>query len=275
MTGKHGNQSFDEALEAALDGRKTPFETLDEEDREILALASGLAESDFSAVYGERAALRRRLLNQHGESRQVWSSESSIGGKVTMFTNRRQPVMAVVALIVVGVLAFARFSPALAESRQGVATWLRTAGVPEQAVVVVAGPPAVAVIRSQDGSMQTLTFRNVSSVEEAQAAANFAVRQPTILPDGFALKSVAISPAGNRVVLAYENSSGNMVFSLRQTTVAPAAGAVPPKDDIIVHLRSGADIPANVIRWEANGVYYELSGTLSKADLQVIADSVQ
>ncbi len=272
MTHKNGNQSFDQALEAALEGRKTPFETLDEEDREILALASGLAETDFSAVYGKRAALRRRLLGQQGESRQAYSS---IGGKFTMFTNRRQLTIVAVALMVVGVLAFARFSPALAESRQGVATWLLTAGVPEQAVVVVTGPPAVAVIRSQGGSMQTLTFTMVSSVDEAQAAATFTVKQPTVLPEGFALKSIAISPQGNRVVLAYENSSGNMEFSLRQTTVAPPSGAVPPKDDIIVHLGTGADIPANVIRWETNGVHYELSGTLSKADLQVIADSVR
>ena len=123
--------------------------------------------------------------------------------------------------------------------------------------------------------MQTLTFTMLSSVDEAQAAATFTLRQPTALPDGFALKSIAISQAGNRVVLTYENSSGNMVFDLRQTTVAPSSDAVSPTDDIIVHLRTGVDIPANVIRWEANGVHYELSGTLSKADLQVIADSVR
>ena len=209
MTGKQGNLSFDQALEAALAGRKTPSETLDEEDRKILALASSLAETDFSAVYGQRVALRRRLLAQHGELRQAFSST---GGKLTMFTHRRQLTIVAVALMVVGVLAFARFSPALAESRQGVATWLLTAGVPQQAVVVVTGPPAVAVIRSQDGAMQTLTFTMVSSVDEAQAAATFTLRQPTALPDGFALKSIAISPAGNRVVLTYENSSGNMVF---------------------------------------------------------------
>ena len=177
MTHEVGSQEFDQALEAALEGRKTPPETLGEEDRAVLALASDLAETDFSAAYGQRAALRRRLLDRGGKSRQGWSSP---GGKVTMFANRRQLAKAAAAVIVVGVLAFVRLSPALAESRQGVATWMRTAGVPEDTVVVVTGAPVVAVMQGQDGSTQTLTFRMVSSLAEAQAAATFTVRQPPV-----------------------------------------------------------------------------------------------
>ena len=269
MTHDNGSQKFDQALEAMLEGRKTPPETLGEEDQAILVLASDLAQTDFSAAYGERAALRRRLL----ESRKVGSLQ---GDKRIMFAYKRRMAMAVAAVAVVGVLAFARFSPALAESRQGVATWLWTAGVPEQAVVVVVGPPAVAVMQGQDGSTQTLTYRMVSSMAEAQAAATFTVRQPTALPAGFALKSIAVSPEGNRVVLEYENGSGTMQFTLRQYMAAHPSDAAPStsKGDIVVQL-GGKEIPANVIRWAANGVAYELSGTLSEADLQVVASSVR
>ena len=210
MTGKQGNLSFDQALEAALAGRKTPSETLDEEDRKILALASSLAETTSALSMGSELPCVGACWHS---TENTWQAFSSTGGKLTMFTHRRQLTIVAVALMVVGVLAFPRFSPALAKSRQGVAKWLLTAGVPQQAVVVVTGPPAVAVLRSQDGSMQTLTFTMVSSVDEAQAAATFTVRQPTALPDGFALKSIAVSPAGNRVVLTYENSSGSMEFS--------------------------------------------------------------
>ncbi len=184
--------------------------------------------------------------------------------------------MTAAAVMVVGVLAFARFSPAMAAPRQQVAGWMQAAGVPEEVVTLATGASFGAAIRNPDGSIEQVNFHDVNSVEEAQAAATFAVKQPTTLPDGLALKTISVSDEGNWVVLAYTNGAGNKMLSLSQSAVPPPSGAAPGEAGLSVHLEgSDKDIPANVIRWEADGVYYELSGTFSEAQLQTIADSVQ
>lgn len=338
MTREHDDQAFSDALEAALDGRNTPPEPLSDEDRASIALASELARADFSAAYGDRAALRQRLLGWHGETRVGWWSPT--GDRIVMFTHNRRLVTAAVTLMVVGGLAFARFSPALAGSRQEIVTWMSTEGnlpegLPDVIVPLFGGVPApigTGVIVSPDGVKTQISFKSVNTVEEAQAAAAFNLKQPTALPDGFALKSGSVSDDGSRVYLGYENGSGG-ALSLSQSSVAPPEGgpAVPPDPcigmnnpgepretirngtgeppnpgpdvqngagvpgqpgDLVLNgtpdpNRSGQtvhsgdnqlpcmDIQVSSVHWEADGIYYVLIGTLGKAELQVVADSVK
>jgi len=261
-------------------------------------VVASVLETDFSSLYGERAALRRRLLARHGDSR--WS----LTGAKDMTTFIRRIAMAAVALLLVGGLAFARFSPAMAESRQGVALWAAGGlpeGMHEVVFTVVGSAPVGMVFVNEDGTVTQVVFEEVETVEAAQAAATFTVKQPTALPAGYTLRSSAVSEDGNWVNLTYEAGMGEMV-TLRQSTFTPPSGmgagagvGIGGEAGFSVHMESAEAIPAgttivnveggempftgaiqlNIIHWEADGIYYELSGTLSETELQAIADSLQ
>lgn len=295
MTHEHPDRSFDQALEAALHGRKAGSEPLSQEDQAVLAMASDLAGTDFSAEYGARAALRRRLLDRHGEARGEWSLT---GGRNAMLANKRRLALTAAALVLAAGLAFARFSPAMAGSRERVAGVVAQSGMPysvQQVVFDVIGAHFGAAYINGDGDLVQVTFNNVSSVEEARAAASFPVKQPTALPEGYSLKSAAVSADGRWVNLHYENSAGDPIM-LSENTLEPPPGAVgagPDESGLSIQRFEGSPedggqslvtseggptagaVPLNVVRWEEDGVYFELSGTLSEAELQAIADSVQ
>src|SRR5438105_2270841 len=97
MTHEQDPSLIHNALEAASNGGTIPADLPSEEDRAILMLASDLAAMDFSAAYGQRAALRSRLLDQHSEAREGWSL---IGERLMMLKHSRRLVMIATAIVV-------------------------------------------------------------------------------------------------------------------------------------------------------------------------------
>jgi len=272
-----------QTLEDVLAGRKLPSE-LSEEDQAILVLATELAKSDFSTAYGKRAALRHRLLNQREDARRKWSS---IGDQFTMTTLKiRHLAWVVVVMVLVGILAFARFSPVMADSRQELGNWVAgSTHLPDgvrRAVIKLVGAPEV-VIQDKNGTRQ-IHFNEVGSFERAQAAASFPLKQPAFLPEGYTLKSSTVSENRHWVILQYADEAGD-VIQFDQFTAAPPEAPTghspettsPARPAVQSANRGEGDpmVALNVVQWEADGVHYTLTGRLSEATLQAIADSAQ
>ncbi len=281
MTSEGENRNVNDAIDDIFVGQKFPSEA-SEEDQSILALSSDLARIDFSATYGNRSALLHRLLEQLKDSRgESWSIRDRFA---MMAYKQRHFAWVVVVIAMVVFLAFARFSPAMAESRQGVGNWVAASTIlpkgVQQAIIRIIGAPLV-TIQDNSGTTQ-IHFRSVSSFEQAQAAASFPLKQPTLLPQGYTLASRAVSDDGNWVALTYTNASGDVIH-FDQTTMQDITTRAGPSSITEQWQQqvgsSGSQTETgnamNAVIWKANGVSYTLTGPLSAEQLQSIADSVK
>ncbi|GKZ14411.1 DUF4367 domain-containing protein [Haladaptatus sp. T7] len=130
---------------------------------------------------------------------------------------------------------------------------------PEDAKVIDVGLP------------ETTTY---SSVADAQEAVDFAIREPTDVPDGYSLENVTVTTSNGdaSVSLRYSNGTDSLVVSQTSATR-------PSRGDQTVSV-AGHDATyttvgeQGLLQWSDDDSSYSVTGSLSKASLIDVAESM-
>lgn len=138
-------------------------------------------------------------------------------------------------------------------------------------------PPGVTVEEAADLAEQ-MRDRAAASLEEARAAVDFSLREPGYLPAGLSLVEVRLLDQ-RTVILNYVGSA--MSLSIVQSRDDLVRDREPPVDSKVesvtvnglpATLITGERGQGSMLRWEDQGVYFIVTGTLSgEATLKVAA----
>ncbi len=115
---------------------------------------------------------------------------------------------------------------------------------------------------------------NYDSVEEAQQAVDFTIREPTSVPDGYSLENVTVTTSnGNASVsLMYSNGTDSMVV-----TQTPATRPVTGGQSVSIAGHSGSYTTIGeqqILQWSDDELRYSVSGSLLKTSLIEVAESI-
>jgi hypothetical protein len=152
------------------------------------------------------------------------------------------------------------------------------------------------------------------SLEQAQKQAGYPLKTLTVLPDKMAFAGAHVEPSLKAVALRYTNGIDNLIFTQRllgnveeyssigasatvepiqvrgeqgeyvsggwklQTGQSPTQAASNPGIQANLGLYWDADIPQRILRWQENGMSFEIISTgeaLRKEDLVEIANSIR
>ncbi|SEV96520.1 DUF4367 domain-containing protein [Halobacterium jilantaiense] len=116
--------------------------------------------------------------------------------------------------------------------------------------------------------------RTFESVDAAAASVNFSVREPTTLPDGFALQNVTTTQSGatTAVSLTYANESSTLRVS--QST---ATGSATQGENVSVAGYDGSYVEfgeRGILQWRTDRFTYSVSGPFSRSTLVAVAESL-
>ncbi|WP_231189128.1 DUF2092 domain-containing protein [Haladaptatus sp. DYF46] len=115
---------------------------------------------------------------------------------------------------------------------------------------------------------------NYESVAQAQKEVNFTIREPTSLPDGYSLENVTVSSANGNASVSLLYSNGSDSLAVTQTSMTrPVSGE--QSVSIAGHAGSYMSVSdQHILQWSDAESQYSVSGTLSKASLIEVAESI-
>ncbi|WP_115864145.1 DUF4367 domain-containing protein [Halorussus litoreus] len=131
-------------------------------------------------------------------------------------------------------------------------------------------PPANATVENVT-LPETTTF---SSVDAAESAVNFSIREPTSLPGDLRLTNVTTTRSGDTtsVSLRYANESTTLRFSQSTATRSATQG-----ENVSVAGHEGTYLEVSdqgILRWQSDGFTFSVSGPFSQSTLVEIAESI-
>lgn len=131
-------------------------------------------------------------------------------------------------------------------------------------------PPANATVTNVT-LPETTTF---SSVDAAESAVNFSIREPTSLPGDLRLENVTTTRSGDTtsVSLTYANESATLRFSQSTATQSTTQG-----ENVSVAGHAGTYLEVGdqgILQWQSDGFTYSVSGSFSQSTLVEIAESL-
>lgn len=262
---------------------RTPTSGAPAEFQQALQVAENLAQLDFSTESRQREALRRRLLAQAHRTQEA---------HMKTLRWRRAMTWSIVGTAALLLLVLTLFYPGgLAVAAQNIYGAIRSIVLGEYSRALqtapVAGsdsaalPPDVWKIRTEIGNFAgnappgvEPTVRSVTTLEEAQAIANFHLMTPTDLPEGYTLREVKLAPiGGTHWVLSFYGGAAHDIILVQM----PIGPQLSQKHDELIGIFSGfvtdgaleeTDLdgrPAawangHSLMWEANGVNYIVGG---------------
>jgi outer membrane lipoprotein-sorting protein/predicted Fe-Mo cluster-binding NifX family protein len=141
-------------------------------------------------------------------------------------------------------------------------------------------PPAGAeVVQAKD--LIAANQPKAATLDEARAAASFALREPTYLPAGMAL--VEVRTVGDATVIMNYAGEGGSV-SVVQSSEEVGRDREPPAGSQVQDVQvgsapatliTGGDGQGSLLRWEQDGVRYVVAGTLSGDEAVKVAEGLQ
>ena len=131
-------------------------------------------------------------------------------------------------------------------------------------------PPANATVENVT-LPQTTTF---ASVDAAESAVNFSIREPNSLPGDLRLEDVTVTRSGDTtsVSLMYTNESATLRFGQSTATRSAMQGeSVSVAGHAGTYLEIGDQ---GILQWQSDGFTYSVSGPFSRATLLEVAESL-
>lgn len=252
-----------------------------------LQVASTLARLDFSAESPRHDMLRRRLIDQ--------ARRESIARKEQRMKTlelRRALVFLIVGLTLVFVLMTSLFTPGgVAAAAQNVYGVIRSIVLGEysramQTTPTVGSDPAVLLpdmwkIRTEIGNFAGNAppgvepiVRSVTTLEEAQAIANFHLMTPSGLPAGYTLREVKLAPiAGTHWILLFYSGGAHDTIIVQMpggpqpsqnpnemTSIGTVFGTDGTLEEIDLDGRPAAWADGHSLMWQADGISYIVGG---------------
>jgi Domain of unknown function (DUF4367) len=279
-------------VEVLLGGEFHPrTEDLTHNEQLDLDLAARLAAADFSGECRVRGSLRIRLLETSARRQSSRHQASRI------FPARPRWVLAMAALLVLVVFLASPVGFSLAQDAvQIVGQWIlgeRThlfsvqgdfqvnPGGEGQSVLSPAPESPGAVI--EDNPIEE-AGAGPAEFSSAGSEATFRVQQPSYLPPGYSFDSRSVRTP-DQVELVYENRAEGRLLSILQSAVAEGKNGVEifftddlPVQNVTVAGHEGMWFQGaedSLLVWEADGVNFQLSGSLSLSQALALAESLQ